>query len=87
MSDWHNEKYEQVFDDTLLNLQRRKELDSSFTLEELEKLLGYQYVRQEHDWEGRGIAFEITQQATVDAYERMIHDWRKELSENKEKGE
>lgn len=85
MSDWQEEKYDQVFEETLHILQTRRLLDKEFTLEELEKLLGYQYVRQEHDWEGRGIAFETTQQATIDAYERMIHEWKKELNSLEDK--
>lgn len=74
--DWKELKYNDTFDEVVAAMERRHQLDPAFNLTELGAILNAQYARQGHDWEGRGAAFEITQQATIDAYEHLLRKWK-----------
>ena len=74
--DWKEQKYDETFEEVVAAMERRRLLDPSFSIADLEAILHAQYVNQDHDWEGRGAAFEIKQQATIDAYEHLLRKWK-----------
>ena len=74
--DRKEQKYDNTFDEVVAAMERRRHLEPSFGAADLEAILHAQYVNQDHDWEGRGAAFEIRQQATIDAYEHLLRKWK-----------
>jgi hypothetical protein len=72
--------YNESFEGELRMLQRRREQDKSLTIETLESTLQALYNIDGNNWEGRSSVQEQTLNAQIDAYEKFIHDWKKELS-------
>jgi hypothetical protein len=62
----------------IANLRRRREIDSSFTLEEAKRILQQLYVQDGNDWLGRGELQDAILHAQIAAHETFIHEWEKE---------
>ena len=73
---WQQRRYEEVFEEACARLALRRQADPAFTLQELEGLLTTAYVAEGNDWIGRGTVHEITQSATIAAYEHTLAEWR-----------
>lgn len=74
--------YNESFEGELRMLRRRREQDTSLTIETLESTLKALYTIDGNNWEGRSSVQEQTLNAQIDAYEKFIHDWKKELDSN-----
>jgi hypothetical protein len=75
-SDWRDRKYDEVFEDSIRGLERRKAADPSFSLSDAQGTLSHLYVRFGNDWEGRGELQDIVLSATIAAYEHFIAEWK-----------
>jgi hypothetical protein len=73
---WQDVKYNETFEQELRGLQRRRELDKSCTVADLEGLLQNLYIMDGSDWLGRGEVGDITMAATIAAYEHFIAEWK-----------
>ncbi|MBN2874755.1 MAG: hypothetical protein JXM71_06635 [Spirochaetales bacterium] len=69
---WKEHVYEENYAKTLISLERRKEQDPSFTVEEARGVLKHLYIQDGNNWVGRGELQDIVMSATIDAYERFI---------------
>ena len=76
--EWKEIKYEEVFEQELRGLARRREADSRCTVEDLEGVLQHLYIMDGADWYGRGDVQSITMAATIAAYEHFIAQWKLE---------
>jgi hypothetical protein len=74
--DWREIKYQEVLEEELRGLERRRASDPSCTHEDLEGVLQHLYVMDGADWGGRGDVQDITMAATIAAYEQCIADLR-----------
>jgi len=79
MAEWHEIKYQEIFDGTLTGLKRRREVDPVFSIEDAERQLSHLYILDGNDWLGRGELGDIVSQATIAAYELFIHEWKIEI--------
>jgi hypothetical protein len=77
--DWRDVKYDEVFEQELRGLSRRREFDPLCTVEDLEGLLRSLYVMDGSDWVGRGDLQDIIMAATIAAYEYFIASWKAEI--------
>lgn len=77
---WVDDRYQQVFEDELRGLERRRANDPACTVEQIQGLLKHLYIFAGQDWDGRGKVFETTIAATLAAHEFFIAEWKKELS-------
>lgn len=75
-ADWRDAKYNEVLDQELVGLERRREADASLTAEDLEAQLKHLYIMEGSDWAGRGELQDIVLAATIAAYESFIGSWR-----------
>ena len=75
---WKDVKYEEVFEQELRGLQRRRQSDSLCTVEDIERVLQNLYIMDGADWYGRGEVQDITMAATIAAYEHFIAEWKPE---------
>lgn len=73
-----DEKYRQVLEEELRGLQRRREHDSSCTIDDLKGILKNLYIFEGNNWDGRSELMATSLAATIAAYERFITDWEKE---------
>ena len=73
-----DEKYRQVLEEELRGLQRRREHDSSCTIDDLKGILKNLYIFEGNNWDGRSELMATSLTATIAAYERFIADWEKE---------
>ena len=78
--DWKETKYNEVFEQELRGLDRRRQFDLSCRIEDIEGVLQHLYIMDGADWYGRGDVQDITMAATIAAYERFIANWRAENS-------
>ena len=78
MTDIYDEKFREVFEETVDFLEERRANNPSFTLESLENYLKNLYVQQGNDWDGRGELFNAVQSATIAAHESVMLRWKKE---------
>lgn len=76
--DWRDVKYEEIFEQEIRGLTRRRELDPACTVTDLEGVLQHLYHMDGADWVGRGEVQDITMAATIAAYEHMIAQWKAE---------
>jgi hypothetical protein len=74
--EWRDIKYQEIFEEELRGLQRRRASDPSCTVEALEGVLRHLYIMDGADWGGRGEVQDITLAATIAAYEALIARWR-----------
>ena len=77
-TEWKDIKYEEIFQQELRGLERRRESDRSCTVEDLEGVLQHLYIMDGADWYGRGDVQDITMAATIAAYEHFIAEWKAE---------
>lgn len=74
--DWRDAKYEEVLEQELRGLERRREADPNLTVEDIEAQLRHLYIMQGSDWGGRGELQDIILAATIAAYEQFVFAWQ-----------
>ena len=74
--DWRDTKYDEIFEQELRGLQRRRNYDSHCSIEDLEGVLNALYTMDGADWYGRGDVQDIIMAATIAAYEHFISQWK-----------
>lgn len=78
---WIDEKYTDVFNEELLGLERRRQHDPSFGIQDASGILRSFYIMDGNDWCGRGQVQDTTMAATIAAYEYFISTLKKESAE------
>ena len=78
--DWKDVKYQEIFEEELRGLVRRRDADPLCTLKDIEGVLQHLYIMDGADWYGRGDVQDITMAATIAAYEHFIAKWKAERS-------
>ncbi len=81
-TEWRDKTYADTLENTYANLERRKAIDPSFSLEEVRGVLKHLYVQDGNDWLGRGELQDAILHAQIAAHESFIHAWEKSLSES-----
>ncbi|MDR2070392.1 MAG: hypothetical protein LBP81_03105 [Treponema sp.] len=76
--EWRDVKYDEIFEQELLGLKRRREADPGCTVADIEGTLQHLYIMDGADWYGRGCVQDITMAATIAAYEHFIAQWKSE---------
>ena len=72
---WKENLYNEIFDSRLDYLEKRRRLDSTFTREDMKKILFAEYRKQDLAWAGKSPVQEITDSATIAAYEHFLAQW------------
>ena len=72
---WKEDLYNEVFRSRLEYLRKRRENDSSFDMEVMDEILDAEYKKQELAWAGKSPIQEITEAATIAAYEHFKAEW------------
>ena len=75
---WRDVKYDEVFEQELRGLQRRRQSDPLCQVEDIEGVLQNLYIMDGADWYGRGDVQDISMAATIAAYEHFIAQWKLE---------
>lgn len=75
---WQEEKYQEVYEQEVRGLERRKIHDSTCTVKDVKGILTHLYNMDGSDWVGRGALQDVVMQATIAAYEHVIAQWEKE---------
>ena len=83
LTDWEEERFDEIFDQTIHHIERLKEHDPGFTLDRLKGMLETEYVNQGNDWAGRGEVGNISSEATIAAYQQLIARWEREEEESR----
>ncbi|MEL3913414.1 hypothetical protein [Treponema pedis] len=81
-TDWELEKFNEVFDDEIRVLTRRRLHDKNCSISDLEGTLEALYILEGNNIDGRGRAQEISLSASIAAYEKFIEDWKNENKKN-----
>jgi hypothetical protein len=76
--EWRHVKYNEVFEQELRGLERRRKADPLCQVEDIERVLQNLYIMDGADWYGRGDVQDITMAATIAAYEHVIAQWKME---------
>jgi hypothetical protein len=76
--EWKDVKYEEIFEQELRGLARRRESDQRCKVEDIEGVLQHLYIMDGADWYGRGDVQDIIMAATIAAYEHFIAQWKAE---------
>jgi hypothetical protein len=71
VTDWREETYKQVFEQTCDFLEARIR-DEGLGPGDIERMLKTARVNEGNDWLGRGSLYDATQAATVAAYEHVL---------------
>lgn len=76
-----NNKYNEIYDEELRGLERRRARDPALTVDMLQETLKALYNIEDNNWEGRGPLQDQVISAEIAAYETFIHNWKKEASD------
>ena len=76
--DWRDTKYNEILEQELRGLERRRNFDPGCTVKDLEGVLDHLYIMDGADWHGRGEVQDINMAATIAAYEQFISQWKAE---------
>ncbi|MGC9348066.1 MAG: hypothetical protein ACP5JG_08020 [Anaerolineae bacterium] len=71
-------RYREVYEGMYAELQERRRVDPTFTIDDVRVFLKDAYVRQGNDWIGHGALFDATQGAIIAAYEAILAEWLSE---------
>jgi hypothetical protein len=74
--EWREVKYQEIFDQEIRGLQRRRESDPACTVADIEGVLQHLYIMDGADWYGRGDVQDTIMSATIAAYEHFIAQWK-----------
>ena len=74
--EWRDIKYQETFDEEIRGLTRRRQSDSTCTIEELEAALNHIYIMDGADQGGRGCLQDTIMAARIAAYEHFIAEWK-----------
>jgi len=80
--EWQDKKYNEVFDQEIRGLTRRRHSESGCRIEDLEAILRNLYIKDGADQEGRGSLQDTVMYATIAAYEHFIAQWKTETPGN-----
>jgi alpha-amylase/alpha-mannosidase (GH57 family) len=72
---WREKKYQEIFDEELRALERRREVDKNCTVEDIEGVLKNLYIAEGSDWVARGDLQDIIATARIAAHEHFITNW------------
>ncbi len=75
---WRDLKYQEIFEQELCGLERRRASDPNCTVEDIEGTLKHLYIMDGADWGGRGEPQDTIVYATIAAYEHFIAEWKAE---------
>jgi hypothetical protein len=73
--DWQQKKYDEVFELVLQQVRFQMQSDPDFSMDYIRARLEDAYVLEGHGWEGKGIILEISEAATIAAYEYILAEW------------
>jgi hypothetical protein len=77
---WKEELYNEVLMSRTDYLMKRRKIDPAFTIEVMDEILEAEYRKQDLAWSGKSPVQEITEAATIAAYESFRARWEEELS-------
>ena len=78
-SEWKDVKYEEVFEQELRGLLRRRDAEPACTVKDIEGVLKHLYIKDGADGD-RGELQCIIAAATIAAYEHFIAQWKAETT-------
>ena len=78
--DWRIKKYEEIFEQELRGLERRRDFDPRCSIKDLEGVLSALYIMDGADSYGRGDVQDTVMAATIAAYEHFIAQWEAEVN-------
>ena len=81
--EWRDVKYNEVYEQELRGLERRRSADKACTVNDLRNILDSLYIMDGSDWYGRGEVQDIIMAATIAAYEHFIAEWKAQTGEMK----
>ncbi len=70
--------YQKIFDAAIKMIEKRRKIDPTFSIEDLERLLRTEYEVEGNDQFGRGKVFEIELAASIAAHEYVLSKWKNE---------
>ncbi len=76
--DWRESAYNKAYDDELIGLRRRREMESGLSVADLEGVLRHLYNIDGANWVGRGELQDIKLTAAIAAHEQFIQEWKAE---------
>ncbi|AIN92812.1 hypothetical protein [Treponema putidum] len=82
-TDWETKKFDELFDDEIRVLTRRREHDKDCSIDDLQGTLEALYVLEGNNIDGRSKVHEIALSASISAYEKFIEDWKNEKTTKK----
>ena len=77
-TDWQEKKYQEIFDQEIRGLSRRRNADSECKIQDLEGILKNLYIMDGTD-QGKGPLQDTIMAATIAAYEHFIADWKAKI--------
>ena len=72
---WKEEKYREVYEQTVAAVRLRKEHDPGFGKKALRRLLDNAFISAGNDWVGRGPVAQIVDDAVIAAYDHCLAEW------------
>ena len=78
ITDWETQKFNELFDDEIRVLTRRRANSNDCSIEDLQGTLDALYILEGNNIAGRSKVHEIALSASIAAYEKFIEDWKNE---------
>jgi hypothetical protein len=78
--DWEEDKFNEAFDETIVQVQRLREHDPQFDIDQLRHMLNTACLRMENNPAGHSAVAEVAGEGTIAAYQQALAEWERELT-------
>lgn len=76
--DWEEKKFNEAFDETIIQVRRLREHDPQFDIEQLKHMLQTACTRLENNQAGRSAVAEVAGEGAIAAYQQALAEWERE---------
>ena len=84
---WEAEKFDEAFDETIIQVRRLRQHDPQFDIEQLKHMLQTACIRLENNQAGRSAVSEVAGEGAIAAYQQALAEWQRELENSEERSE
>jgi hypothetical protein len=80
LQEWEELKFNEAFDETIIQVRRLREHDPEFDIAQLKHMLHTACMRLENNMAGRSAVAEIAGEGAIAAYQQALAEWERELA-------
>jgi hypothetical protein len=78
LDEWEAKRFDEAFDETIIQVQKLREHDPQFDIEQLRHMLQTACTRLENNQSGPSAVSEVAGEGAIAAYQQALAEWERE---------